>query len=87
LLGDIVRERKWLSVEEAVHKVTDKPATSFHIKRRGRIEVGYTADITVFDPEAIRTEATYEKPDVVPSGIRAVLRNGMLVVNAGVATV
>lgn len=87
LLGDIVRERKWLTLEEAVHKVTDKPATSFHIKGRGRIEVGYTADITVFDPKAIRTEATYEKPDVVPSGIRAVLRNGMMVVNAGVATV
>jgi N-acyl-D-aspartate/D-glutamate deacylase len=87
LLGDIVRERKWLTLEEAVHKVTDKPATSFHIKGRGRIEVGYTADITVFDPAAIRTEATYEKPDVVPSGIRVVLRNGMIVVNAGVATV
>ena len=84
LLGDLVRERKWLSLEAAVHKVTDKPAVAFHMRERGRIAKGYVADITVFDPEAIHTDATYEKPDVAPIGIRSVLRNGKVLVNAGV---
>jgi N-acyl-D-amino-acid deacylase len=48
---------------------------------------GYAADITVFDPKAVNTDATYEKPDVPPSGICSVLRNGRIVVDAGVATV
>jgi dihydroorotase/N-acyl-D-amino-acid deacylase len=76
LLGDLVRERKWLSLEAAVHKVTDKPASTFHMKGRGRIVEGYVADITVFDPEAIHTAASYEVPDVAPTGIKLVLRNG-----------
>jgi N-acyl-D-amino-acid deacylase len=87
LLGDLVRERKWLTLEEAVHKVTGKPAAAFHINDRGRIKEGYAADITVFDPEAVNTDATYGKPDVPPSGIRSVMRNGRIVLDAGVATI
>jgi dihydroorotase/N-acyl-D-amino-acid deacylase len=85
LLGNMVRERKWLSLEEAVHKVTGKAAATFHLDDRGRIAEGYAADITVFDPETVHTNATYEAPDVVPKGIKSVLRNGTVVVNAGVA--
>ena len=85
LLGEMVRERKWLSLEEAVHKVTAKPAAAFHLHDRGRISEGYVADVTVFDPQTIHTSATYEMPDVAPTGIRAVLRNGSIVVDAGVA--
>ncbi len=55
LLGDMVRERKWLSLEEAVHKVTAKPAATFHLHDRGRIAEGYVADVTVFDPQTIHT--------------------------------
>lgn len=83
LLGDLVRERKWLSFEAAIHKVTGKPAATFHMEGRGRIAEGYVADMTVFDPGAIHTDATYERPDVAPIGIRAVLRNGKVMVNAG----
>jgi len=85
LLGDIVRKRKWLSLEEGVHKVTGKPSATFHIEGRGRIEKGHVADMTVFDPQTIHTEASYERPDVVPSGIKSVWRNGMVVVNDGLA--
>jgi dihydroorotase/N-acyl-D-amino-acid deacylase len=84
LLGDVVRELKWLSLEEAVHKVTGKPAAAFHLHDRGRIAGGYAADITVFDPETVRTDASYEIPAVAPAGIRSVWRNGKVVVNAGV---
>lgn len=84
LLGEMVRERKWLSLEEAVHKVTAKPAAAFHMRDRGRVAAGCVADITVFDPSTIHTDATYEVPDVAPAGIKAVLRNGIVVVNEGV---
>ncbi len=87
LLGDLVRERKWLTLEEAIYKVTQKPARAFRLKGRGSIAEGQVADITAFDPAAIRTDATYERPDVAPSGIRSVFRNGQMVVNAGVAAV
>ena len=85
LLGDMVRERKWLSLEEAVHKVTAKPAATFHLRDRGQIAEGYVGDVTVFDPQTVRTDASYEMPDVAPTGIRAVLRNGSVVVDSGVA--
>jgi N-acyl-D-amino-acid deacylase len=84
LLGDIVREWRWLSLEEAIHKVTGKSATRFHLNERGRIAPGQVADLTVFDPEAIHSDATYEMPDVAPSGIRSVWRNGKMVINNGV---
>jgi N-acyl-D-amino-acid deacylase len=83
LLGDLVRERKWLSIEEAIHKVTGRPAQIFKMQERGRIAKGYVADIAIFDPAAVRTGATYEKPDVAPSGIRSVYRGGKLAVNEG----
>jgi dihydroorotase/N-acyl-D-amino-acid deacylase len=84
LFGDLVRERKWMSLEEAVHKVTDRPAQTFHIKDRGRIAPGYIADLTVFNPDTIRTQATYEVPDVPPVGINSVWRNGKRLVDGGV---
>jgi N-acyl-D-amino-acid deacylase len=86
LLGDIVRERKWLRVEEALHKVTGRPAERFHLEGRGLIAQGYAADITVFDAQAIRTNATYERPDVQPLGIHSVWRNGRAIVERGVVS-
>ena len=84
LLGEIVRERKWMKIEEAVHKVTGRPAAIFKLQDRGRIAKGYEADITIFDPESVHTNATYEKPDVAPTGIRSVYRGGSTVVDDGV---
>lgn len=85
LLSDMVRERKWLTLEGAVHKVTAKPASRFKMDDRGRIAEGLVADVTVFDPEKIHTDATYENPDVAPTGIKVVLRSGKVVVDSGVA--
>jgi dihydroorotase/N-acyl-D-amino-acid deacylase len=85
LFGDIVRKRRWLSLEEAVHKVTGKPATRFHLTGRGRIAPGHVADITIFDPNTIHSDATYEMPDVAPCGIRSVWRNGEMVMDNGAA--
>jgi N-acyl-D-aspartate/D-glutamate deacylase len=82
LLGEMVRERGWLSLEEAVHKVTGKPASAFNLRNRGTVAPGHVADLTIFDPKTIRTDATYEKPNVAPTGFKAVLRNGRVVVDS-----
>jgi dihydroorotase/N-acyl-D-amino-acid deacylase len=86
LLGDLVRERKWLSLEDAIHKVTVRPAAIFKIEGRGRIAPGYLADITIFDPDAIHSNATYETPAVPPKGIHSVWRAGRIAVSAGVVS-
>ena len=70
LLGDISRKRKWLSLPEAVHKITHLPADRFHLRGRGLLAPGYFADVTVFDAEGIAGPATYEAPDAPPQGIR-----------------
>jgi dihydroorotase/N-acyl-D-amino-acid deacylase len=76
LLGEIVRERGWLSLAEAVHKITGKPAERFGMKNRGRIAPGNAADVVVFDPVRISGRATYENPKLPPDGISLILREG-----------
>lgn len=83
LLGDLVRERKWLTLEEAIHKVTAKPADRFHMEHKGRIAPGYDGDLTIFDSDSIHTNATYENPAVAPSGIHSVWRQGTMLVDSG----
>lgn len=76
LLGSIVRDRHWMSLPEAIHKVTGKPAARLRLNKRGLLREGFAADITVFDPQTIRSRATYETPDLPPEGIRFVIRDG-----------
>jgi dihydroorotase/N-acyl-D-amino-acid deacylase len=78
LVGEMSRERRWLTLTEAVRKVTDLPARRFDIARRGRLEPEFFADLVVFDPEQIGSSATYDRPDVPPTGIRWVFREGRL---------
>jgi N-acyl-D-aspartate/D-glutamate deacylase len=52
-LGDCLRGRKLATLERAVQMITDEPAQLFGLNDRGRLEVGYHADIVVFDPETI----------------------------------
>ncbi|MGD0579666.1 MAG: amidohydrolase family protein, partial [Bryobacteraceae bacterium] len=78
LLGEICRDRRWLPLEQAIHKITAQPADRFHLSGRGRLEAGSNADITVFDAGRIGSLATYEEPRRPPRGIRFVFRNGRL---------
>ncbi len=82
LLGEICRERGWMPLAEGIRKITDLPARRFGIAHRGRIERGWFADITVFDAGEIASAATYDNPEVAPTGIRHVFRNGEAVLAA-----
>lgn len=76
LLGRYVRELGWLTLPEAIHKITSKPAERFGLQGRGTLAPGSFADVTVFDPETIASRATYSDPQQAPVGITAVYRNG-----------
>jgi dihydroorotase/N-acyl-D-amino-acid deacylase len=76
LLGSVVRDRGWMPLAEAVHKITAKPAARLGLSGRGMLKEGYAADVTVFDPETVSSPATYESPEQPPVGIRAVYRDG-----------
>jgi dihydroorotase/N-acyl-D-amino-acid deacylase len=84
LLGEMTRERGWLTLAAAVHKITEKPARRFSIPQRGRLERGYFADVVVFDPGTINSPASYETPAVQPRGICHVFRNGVAILSEGV---
>ena len=66
ILGRYVRERKDLTLEEAVRKMTSFPAQRFGLKDRGLIAEGKAADLVVFDPETVLDRATYEDPRQYP---------------------
>lgn len=87
VLGTLVRERGLLSLPEAIRRCTLVPAeilgeASPAMRRKGRLQVGADADITVFDPVAIADRATYRT--LRPSyGVRHVLVAGAAVVQDG----
>jgi N-acyl-D-amino-acid deacylase len=78
-----VRERGTVSLEEMIRKLTSTPATRFGLKARGRIAAGYFADLVIFDPTTIGSEATFANPAVYPSGVAYVIVNGQIVVDHG----
>jgi N-acyl-D-aspartate/D-glutamate deacylase len=80
VLGTYVRREKVLGLEEAIHKMTDLPALKHRLAERGRLAVGYHADVTVFDPRRIDDIATYQDPRRYPDGIHYVIVNGEVVV-------
>jgi N-acyl-D-aspartate/D-glutamate deacylase len=83
VIGRYVRDLGALTLEEAVRKMTSWPATRMRLERRGVIQVGAWADITIFDLETIRDRATYDEPVLFPEGIEYVLVNGVVVIEDG----
>jgi N-acyl-D-aspartate/D-glutamate deacylase len=75
-----VRESKFLSVEEAVRKVTSLPAEKFKLSDRGVLKPGAYADIVVMDLEKVTPKAGPLTPNVYPEGIEHVVVNGIHVV-------
>lgn len=87
VLGHFVRERKALGLEEAIRKMTSYPAEILGLPDRGVIRPGAAADLVVFDPAAIGSEATYREPRKLAAGIALVLVNGVPAFEEGQALV
>ena len=86
ILGQFVRDEALLSLEQAIWKMTGGPAARLGIEDRGTIREGAAADLVVFDPATVRSNATYDEPRRYPDGIDHVIVNGQLVVDGGVHT-
>jgi len=76
VLGTWVRERKVLSLEEAVRRMTSDPADLFGIRDRGRIAPGLAADLVLFDPRTVGSAGRPERRYDLPGGAkRMVMRS------------
>lgn len=76
ILGEYVREKGVLKIEEAIRKASALPAARFGLKDRGTIQRGKVADIVVFDPKRIRDRATVADSKAMSEGVVHVLVNG-----------
>ncbi len=83
VLGEYVREKKILTLEGAIKKMTSMPARVMNLQDRGILAVNRVADITIFDPEAICDVATYENPHQYPTGIDKVIISGEVIIDKG----
>ncbi len=83
VIAKYVRERKALTLEQAIHKMTALPASRVGLNDRGRLLVGQAADVVVFDAAKIADTATYEQPFSYPLGINVVIVNGVVALRDG----
>ena len=88
ILGHYVRERGALTLADALRKMTLLPAQRIEatvpaMARKGRVQVGSDADLTIFDPQRVIDRATYAAPDQYSAGIVHVLVGGTFVVRDG----
>lgn len=82
-LTTFVRERKIVSLGQALHSMTGLSAQVFSLTGRGVLAEGAHADLVVFDPAALRDEATYQEPHRHASGMHCVLVNGAFAIDEG----
>jgi N-acyl-D-aspartate/D-glutamate deacylase len=92
VLGNGVRRHQVVTLEQAVHRLSDVPARLYGLRERGRLEPGWWADVTVFDADAIDSGPTYTRYDLPAGagrlyadarGIEHVLVNGVEIVRGG----
>ena len=86
ILGRLSRDEGLFTLEEAVHKMTHRPATKFNLKDKGIIAEGMYADLVIFDRDKIRDHADYRSPRKPPSGISHVLVEGIPAIKNGLLT-
>lgn len=82
-LGKYCRDEGILSLPEAIKKITSVPANRIGLKHRGQIQIGYHADIVVFDPGTIIDMASFTNPHQFGPGINHVLVNGEWAIRNG----
>lgn len=83
VLGRYVRDRRALTLAQAIHKMSGLPASRVGLRDRGRLVVGLPADVVVFNAATVADRATYEAPFQYPVGIDAVVVNGRVALADG----
>ena len=83
VLAVYARERKIITLADAVRKMTSFPAQRLGLVDRGLVRPGMKADLVVFDPARVRDLATFEKPHQYAEGISHVITNGQVVFEGG----
>ena len=83
VLGRYVRERKSLTLAQAIRKMTSQPASRVRLRDRGMIARGMAADVVVFDPSTVADTATFNAPFSYPVGIGVVIVNGVVALRDG----
>ncbi|HEX4946137.1 MAG TPA: D-aminoacylase [Blastocatellia bacterium] len=86
VLGEYVRKRNLVSLEEAIRKMTSLPAQTFKLWERGLLRPGMAADVVILDEKLIADRATFQQPKQYPTGIAYVLVNGQVVIDKGTHT-
>ena len=89
LIRKYVRQKKLLSLGEAIYKITLGPASRFGISNKGNLKPGNDADLVIFDVQNLRDTSRFSnmgRPDGPPEGIKNVLVNGKIVVQDGKLT-
>ena len=86
LLAKYVRDEQIISLEEAVRRLSNLPATNLRLAGRGRLKKDYFADLVVFDPIQIQDHATFVQPHQYATGVQQVFVNGVQVLADGVHT-
>jgi N-acyl-D-amino-acid deacylase len=84
VLGLYVREKKIITLEEAVRKMTSLPAQVYGLQTKGLIREDMDADLVLFDPETVMDQATFADPQKKGAGIKNVWINGECVVEEGI---
>ncbi len=86
ILGRYVREKRTLTLEEAVRKMTSQAASAFGFEGVGLVREGFRANLVVFDPATVTDRATFENPLQFPVGVRDVIVGGTPAVRDGAVT-
>ena len=86
VLGRYVRDDRWLTLPEAIRKMTSAPATRLRLEGRGHIEAGAIADLVLFNAKTIVDRSTFTEPAVLPMGVEKVFIGGELAWDGGKPT-
>jgi N-acyl-D-amino-acid deacylase len=86
VLARYVREKKVLTLEDAIRRMTSLPARTFSLKDRGLLKPGMVADLVLFDPDRVEDKATFPDPHQYSEGLDVIIVNGKVAVENGKLT-